>query len=151
MAQARVARTGIVDGDPQALREPTRQVPPQLGVIDHRLLLGELDDNAPRERTNEAERGGVGERRRADIYEEQPPFGERAEAGDGGETGNLQLSPKTKLLGPVEPPVGRAGRLYRHPGERLIAHDDLVARSDHRLDHDGDRAGLAQLFNKLAH
>lgn len=151
VTEARIAGTGIVDGDPHTPGQPRFEVATKLVVVLHGLLLGELDDQALGELVEQIECSGHSQQGGAQVDEQQPVLGGGPEAGGRGQAGDLELLPQPDLLRPGQPPVGRPHRVERHAGQGFIAHNELVGRPDHRLGQGFHHPGLAQELDGAPH
>ena len=147
VAQARVPGTGIVNGQPYTALQPPGEVAPQVAVVLHRLLLGELEDEALGKPVPELQQSRVGHERGADVYEKGTPIGGRTELGGGDQAGQLQPVAQTEVGRGVEPPVGGVVRRQVHPGQGLVADHDHIGRADYGLDDGNYRSRLEKLLD----
>jgi hypothetical protein len=145
--ERREAGPGVVDGDHRAAREPRAQAVDETRAVLHRVLLGQLDDQARRQPLRELQQPRVAEVVGGDVDEQQPPVGRGAGLGDRRPAGHLELLAQAGTAGRGERDVGRERDQARRRGEArepLVADRREVGQPDDRLEDSADRARLQE-------
>jgi hypothetical protein len=144
--QAREAGAGVVDGGAGAERAQGLELGTGGGVVAHRLLLGDLDDQALEVAPPQlGQHGGVGERDGGEVDGEERVVRQRRLVRQRTPDGHqLELGAAAVAARCQEPAVG--GHRPAEPGERLDAEHLAGRRVDHRLQRDADAPGGQHLL-----
>ena len=106
--QRREAGARVVDRDQRAAGDPRPQPLAQQRVVEHRVLLGQLDHEPRRQLAGELEQPRMAERLRRQVHPQQPPVRRDAGGGDRAPAGDLEVV--------AQPGAGRGGE--RHVGRQ---------------------------------
>ncbi len=141
------AGTGVVDGDQRAARDPRPQPFAQQRVVEHRVLLGQLDHEPRGELARQRQQPRVAERLGREVDPQQAAVRRDAGGGDRAPAGDLELVALPEGAGGGERHIRRerdeAGR-RREARQALVADRSEVGKAHDRLEHGADRAGFKQ-------
>ena len=143
--QRREAGAGVVDRDQRAARDPRPQPLAQQRVVEHGVLLGELDHEPLRQPAGDLEQARVAERLRRQVDPQQAAVRRHAGGGDRRPARDLELVAQPDAAGGGEHHVRRQRHQARRRGEArqaLVADRAQIRQAHDRLEDGANRPGL---------
>ena len=136
VAEAGVARTGVVDGQVRAGGRPRLHGPAHRLVVEDDLGLAQLEDQAGHHLArHEVEHPGVEQHRRRQVHEQPRPSRWEPRGQRRLEAQQLELGPDAGGRGGRQPHVRPGLGQVLHAGQGLVPDDRAVAHRDDRLEH----------------